>query len=498
MMQNQRIRSIAFQQKVMRADDAAAFVEDGSTIGFGGFGAGGTPKALPRAIAARASAFHERGEPFAIRLLAGASSTPDLDGVLARAHAISFRLPYMSDTDLRAQINNGEVAYVDTHLSRVAPWVRAGFFGKVNVAIVEAALITEDGGIVPTLAIGNAQTYLDLADKVIIEVNSWHTTELEGVHDIWRRTDGTLPDIGSAGQHVGDHLLRVAPEKLVAVVETNEPDLNVTFHSVPEAVRIADHIVEFLEHEVARGRLPATLPPLQSGVGNIANAVTQALAAAPFEGLTAYTEVIQDGMLDLIRLGKVRAVSGAALYLSPEQALRANSEFAQLRDRIVLRPQEISNNPALARRLNCIAMNAGIEADIYGNINSTRVMGSVVQNGIGGSGDFARSALISIFMLPSIAKKGSISSIVPMVPHVDNISQDVQVLVTEQGLADLRGLSARQRAKVIIENCAHPTFRPLLKDYFNRAEQRGGDTPHLLGEALSWHQRFVETGTMCP
>lgn len=495
-MQNDRIRNLAFQKKVMSEDAAASFIQHADTVGMGGFGPGGSPKALPRAIAARAEKFHQKDEPFTIRLLTGASTSPGLDGVLARAKAISYRLPYQGDIDLRAQANLGEVAYVDTHLSRVAPWARAGFYGKMNVAIIEAALIKEDGGIVATAAIGNAQTWLDLADKVIIEVNSWCRTDFEGVHDIWRGPAGSLPNISSPGQRTGDHLLRVSPDKVVAVVKTNERDLNAIFRSVPDAVAIAGHIIEFFRHEVAHNRLPSVLPPLQSGVGNIANAVMEALADAPFNDLTAYTEVIQDGMLDMVQSGKMRTVSGAALHLSQDRATRFNDDFARVKDKLVIRPQEISNNPAIARRLNCIAMNAAIEADIYGNVNSTRVMGSLVQNGIGGSGDFARSALISMFMLPSTAKGGLISSIVPMTSHVDHINQDVQILVTEQGLADLRGLAARQRAKVIIETCAHPDFRPLLRDYYDRAEKAGGDTPHLLGEALSWHKCFVETGTM--
>jgi len=125
-------------------------------------------------------------------------------------------------------------------------------------------------------------------------------------------------------------------------------------------------------------------------------------------------------------------------------------------------------------------------------------MGSRIQNGIGGSGDFARNAYISIFMSASTAKGGAISTIVPYASHVDHINQDVQVIVTEQGLADLRGLSPKQRAKVVIENCAHPTYRPMLADYYGRAltGSYGLQTPMLLDEALSWHARFVATGSM--
>jgi succinyl-CoA:acetate CoA-transferase len=222
------------------------------------------------------------------------------------------------------------------------------------------------------------------------------------------------------------------------------------------------------------------------------------LVEAPFEPMTAFTEVIQDGMLDMIDAGKLRMASATAFSLSPDRAEEMNANANRYRDKLILRPQEISNHPELVRRLGVIAMNGLIEADIYGNVNSTHVMGSRIQNGIGGSGDFARNAFMSIFMTPSTAKGGKISAIVPMAAHVDHISQDVQVIVTEQGLADLRGLAPKKRAAAIIANCAHPTYRPLLEDYYDRAlaASWGRHAPTLLDEALSWHQRFVETGSM--
>jgi succinyl-CoA:acetate CoA-transferase len=174
--------------------------------------------------------------------------------------------------------------------------------------------------------------------------------------------------------------------------------------------------------------------------------------------------------------------------------------MASFRDRIVLRTQEISNHPELIRRLGVIAMNGMIEADIYGKINSTHIMASRIQNGIGGSGDFARNGYLSIFMAPSLAQGGLISTIVPVASHVDHTEHDVAVVVTEQGLADLRGLSPRQRAKLIIGKCAHPDYRPLLWDYQQRAERLsyGKHTPHLISESLDWHKRYLRSGRMRP
>lgn len=502
-MTTERIGYHAFHDRVMTAAEAAQLIRDKETVATSGFGAGGTPKALPRAISAVAKERHAQGQPFAIRLFTGASTMTDVDGILADADAVSFRMPYMSDPAMRKKINAGCIAYVDTHLSRIAPWIRAGFFGKIDVAIVEVAQIKADGGLVPTFAIGNAQTWLDLADRVIIEVNTWHSPQIEGLHDLWNTAASdaalTLARISGPGVRVGEKVLRVDPAKVAAVVLTHEAEQSIAFRQDEDAVTIAGHILDFLQHEVTHGRLPRKLPPLQSGVGNIANAVMGGLANAPFDNLTAYTEVIQDGMLDMLRSGRMKAISGAALYLSPACADFVNAEMSAFRDKIVLRAQEVSNSPSVVRALGAIAMNAAIEVDIYGNVNSTRVTGSRVQNGIGGSGDFSRSAMLSIFMTPSVAKNNDISSIVPMVSHVDHINQDVHVIVTEHGLADLRGLSARARARQIIEHCAHPNYRPLLRDYLERSTQHtGGDTPHMLSEAFSWHQRLMDTGTMMP
>jgi succinyl-CoA:acetate CoA-transferase len=257
-------------------------------------------------------------------------------------------------------------------------------------------------------------------------------------------------------------------------------------------------LIDFLSHEVQQGRLPASLLPIQSGVGNIANAVLSELDAGPFRSLTAYTEVIQDGMLSLLRSGTLTTASATAFSLSPAGTAELTTNLADYRKQIVLRSQEISNHPEVIRRLGCLAMNGMIEADIYGNVNSTHIMGSAIQNGIGGSGDFARNAYLSIFLTRSTAKEGSISTIVPMVSHVDHTEHDVHVIVTEHGLADLRGLAPRRRAQEIINHCAHPDYRDALQDYVMRAAHHssGLHTPHLLEEALSWHARYLGTRTM--
>jgi succinyl-CoA:acetate CoA-transferase len=246
--------------------------------------------------------------------------------------------------------------------------------------------------------------------------------------------------------------------------------------------------------------MPADLLPIQSGVGNIANAVLFGLEQGKFQNLTAYTEVIQDGMISLIKSGKMISASATSFSLGPDMIKEVYGSLRDYRKSVVLRTQDISNNPGIIRRLGVISMNGMIEADIYGNVNSTHIMGSKIMNGIGGSGDFARNAYLSIFMAPSLAAKGTISTIVPMVSHVDHTEHDTQVLVTENGLADLRGLSPKQRARLVIENCAAPDFKPLLEDYFQRAQKTstGQHTPHILSEAHGFHERYLKTGKMLP
>ena len=500
-----RIQNPQLASRLMPAARAVDLIQPGMTVGMSGFTGAGYPKALPLALAERIAAVHGRGEKFGIRILTGASTAPELDGVLARTGGIDFRLPYQSDPELRARINRGEIEYMDIHLGHVAQYAWFGFFGKIDMAVIEVAGILPDGRLIPSTSVGNNKTWLDLADQVIVEVNQDQPQALDGMHDIYYGT--ALPPhrkpipLLAPGDRIGEPYLRVDPAKVVAVVETSGRDRLSRFAEPDDnCQRIAGHLVEFFRHEIAKGRLGEHLLPLQSGVGNIANAVLTGLRAGGFEQLTGFTEVIQDGMLDLIRTGTITMASATALSLSPDAVEEFISHIDYYRHCIVLRPQEISNHAELVRRLGCLALNGMVEADLYGNINSTHVAGTSIINGIGGSGDFARNGFLSCFLTPSTAKNGAISSIVPMVSHVDHTEHDVAVVVTEQGLADLRGLSPKQRARTVIRNCAHPDYRPMLEDYFDRAcrDSRGKHTPHLLTEALSWHQRFLDTGSMKP
>lgn len=502
----ERIKHEGLRSKVMSAEQAADFVKNGMMLAITGFTGAGYPKALPTAIANKAKALHAQGENFSIGMVTGASTAPECDGVLAEAKAVHFRSPFQSDPTLRNGINAGDVAYQDMHLSHVEPQMRQGFYGEFDIAIIEATGITEDGKIIFAMGIGHAVEAIKNAKKVIIEVNAALSAGLEGMHDVYDQIGlpphrKPIPIVG-AFDRIGSSYMECAEDKILAIVLTDAGDRNSKFADPDDvSMRIATQIIDFLDHEVKAGRLPKSLLPLQSGVGNVANAVMAGLLDAPFEDLVGYTEVLQDGMLDLILAKKMKTASATALSFSPDALARFNENIEFLKDKIILRPMEISNNPEIIRRLGVIGMNSMIEADIYGNVNSTHVMGTRMMNGIGGSGDFTRNGFFSFYVSPSTAKGGAISAIVPMVSHHDHTEHDVMFIVTEQGMADLRGKSPKARAKLIIDNCSHPDYRDMLRDYYDRAlvasQKAGGiHTPHLLLEALSWHQRFVETGDM--
>ncbi|WP_027590964.1 acetyl-CoA hydrolase/transferase family protein [Pseudomonas sp. RL] len=493
-MHTDRIRLSSLHSKVMSAEQAAALIQDGMTVGMSGFTRAGEAKAVPMALAERA-----KKTPMKINLFTGASLGNDLDKIMTEAGLLARRSPFQADATLRKAINAGEVMFFDQHLSHTVEMMRNKQLKKPEVAIIEAVAITEQGHIVPTTSLGNSASFALFADKVIVELNLAHNPNLEGLHDVYiptyRPNRQPIPLL-KVDDRIGTTAIPVDPAKIAAIVVTNQPDSYSTVTPPDEeTAAIASHLIKFLENEVEAGNLPRNLGPLQAGIGNIANAVLTGLKDSPFEDLVMYSEVLQDCTIELIDAGKMKFASGCSITLSERCNDRVFGNMEKYKDKLVLRPQEISNHPEIVRRIGIIGINTPLEFDIYGNVNSTHVGGTKMMNGIGGSGDFARHAL-AIFVTKSTAKDGKISSVVPMVSHVDHTEHDVDIVVTEQGLADLRGLAPRERARVIIDNCVHPSYRDKLNDYFERACAKGGQTPHILREALEWHIQLEETGSM--
>ena len=485
--------------KFITAEEAATYVKHDDNVGFSGFTPAGCPKVIPEAIARRAEQEHKEGRPFKIGMFTGASTGDHLDGALARAEAVKFRTPYQSNKDMRTLLNAHGAEYFDMHLSELAQSLRYGFLGRVDVAIVEAVDVTEDGEIVPAEGVGILPTICRLADKILIELNRFHPKELRGIHDIYEPEDPPMRreiPVYKPSDRIGQPFVKVDPKKIVGIVETNrEPDGSKFAPLDDVTLAIGRNVSDFLVGEMKAGRLPKSFLPLQSGVGNVANAVLGCMgeneAIPPF---TVYTEVIQDAVIKLMDQGRVTFASGCSLSVSHEALREIYARLDFFKDKLLLRPQEISNNPEVVRRLGVITINTALEADIFGNVNSTHVLGTKMMNGIGGSGDFTRSGYVSIFTTPSTAKDGKISSFVPMVSHMDHSEHSVKVIISEYGVADLRGKSPVQRAREIIERCAHPEYRPLLHAYLDRGVK--GHTPQSLDACFAFHRAFIETGDM--
>ena len=493
----QRIRCPKLLDKIVTAEEAAALIRDGMNVGCSGFTPAGYPKLVPLALAKR---IRETGEKTRINLFTGASVGNELDGALAEVEAIDRRMPYQSNKLLRDQINAGKVRFYDLHLSHVSAEIRYGYFGPVDVAIIEAHAITEEGNIIPTTSVGISPTLARIARTIIVEVNCVHPPELEGIHDIFMPED--QPDrqpipIVKPSNRIGQPYIKAGPDRIHYIVLSDRPDSHSPFTPFSDVEkRIAEQLIDFIQTEVRSGRMPKGLP-WQSGVGSVANAVLRGFLNSDFQNMEFYSEVLQDAVLDLVDSGKVVFASACSITLSDEGEKRFHQDIARYKRHLLLRPQEISNNPEVIRRLGVIAVNTALEADIYGHVNSTHLFGTQLMNGIGGSGDFERNAYVSIFVTPSTAKSGKISSIVPFVTHFDHSEHSVKVIVTEQGLADLRGKCPREIAREIITRCAHPDYRHMLLDYFERAcREVGGHEPHLLAKAFSFHERFMDTGDM--
>lgn len=492
-----RIRIEKLKDLVVSAEQAASWIKDGMTLGLSGFTRAGDAKAVPMALVKRAET-----EKFKVNVFTGASLGSDIDKLFAEAGIVKKRLPFQAEKAMRNGINNGELLFVDHHLSHTAEWIRTNVTEPIDFAILEAISVTEDGMIIPSTSVGNSLSFAKHAKSIIIEINTAQSTAWEGIHDLYdpgKQGERNPIPLTKVDDRIGTIGIPIDVDRVKGIVFTNQADSASTITQPDHDTEVmAEHLLSFLRAEVDAGRLTNSLAPLQSGIGSQANAVLHGLLNSEFEELEVYSEVLQDAVFDLIDAGKIRTASCASITLSQEKMEKVFGNLDTYRDKLVMRPQEISNHPEIIRRLGLISINTALELDIYGNVNSTHVTGTKMMNGIGGSGDFARNARLAIFVTKSIAKNGDISSIVPFVSHVDHTEHDVDIIVTEHGYADLRGLAPRERVGLIIANCAHPMYRSQLWEYYYEALERGGHTPHVLEKAFSWHMNLMQHGTMRP
>ena len=452
------------------AAEAAALIQNGQTIGLSGFTPAGVPKCTPAEIAKKATAEHEAGRPFKVSVFTGASTGQSCDGELSNANAIDFR----------------------AHL------------GQVNWAIIEACAIEKVGNkahIYLTAAGGISPTVCRLATEgIIIELNAFHSPKSKGIHDVYEIEDHPYRKpimITKASDRIGKPYVEVDADRIVGVIECNVPDEARGFKDPdPVTCQIGQNVADFLLDNLRSGLIPSSFLNLQSGVGSGANAVLGALGqCSEVPDFNIYTEVLQDAPVGLMKQGRVLSASTCSLTVTNACLTDIYENIDFFKDKLVLRPSEISNSPEVISRIGVCALNTAIECDLYGHVNSTKICGTKMMNGIGGSADFASSAYLSIFTCGSTTKGGAISSIVPFASHIDHTNHYIDAVITEYGVADLRHKSDMQKAEELIK-VAHPDYRPMLQDYLKFAEKRGGHTHHELSAAFAMHDTFIKEGDM--
>jgi len=488
----ERIAYTALQKKKMSAEQAAALIEKDMLVAFGGYTSSGYPKSVARELVKRKT----EQPDFTIRMLTGANVGP-LDTILGGAEIISWRAPMIESKTIAKQANSGSVQYVEQQMNKMPGWVASGIFGKIDIAVVEALYITEEGGIVPTSSVGMVPHFLSRAEKIIVEINTAQPMALAGMHDIYIPEKGQPIPLTDTAERIGKPYMTVDIGKIYAIVESGELDEAASAgEGKPENRKIAENLINFLQAEAKR--IPdGKLPPLQTGFGGLAAEIARGLAKSDFTDLAFFCGGITDAVLELIEMGKVRAVSAGSIQMTPKAVRMMEENPALFREKIILRNTDITNRAETIGRMGIIALTSGIEMDMYGNVNSSHIAGTQVVNGLGGGANFAENAALSILLMPSENKGGAISTIVPMVSHQDISEHDIDVVITENGIADLRGKDDRQRAACIIENCAGVHYREKLNAYFERAKKEvGGHHPQLLAEAFSWHICLKQTGTM--
>ncbi len=491
---SERIKHKQLLAKVMPVEESVKWVRDRDVLAVSGFTKSGEPKPFLPALAKHLS---QTAPETRIALLSGASLSEQVEGPLAPF--IKKRGPYMSSAASRLLIHAGKMDFSDVHLSAFSRNLMYGFYGEIDLAVIEVSGILEDGTAVLTSSVGVSVEALHKAKKIIFEVNT-ACPDYTGFHDllvptVYPKTTWPLP-ILNVSDRIGSPFAQFDPSKVVAVVESKTPDYPVPFKPTSEVERkIAANVIDFLMKCNEWFSWKNRLPPIQSGVGNIANAIVGELLDSPFHKLRFWTEVFQDGILRCMdEAGKLDYASATAVSFSAQARQEFARRFETCRECLVLRPMWVSNSPEVITRLFVIAMNTPIEIDIYGHVNSTHLTGTKLVNGVGGSGDFLRNAYISIIHPPSVRKLKdgrTVSSIMPYVRHIDPTEHNVNCVITEHGYALNTAIrSPRKRAEDIISHCAHPHFRPLLREYMKLSGD--GDEPRAqdLSVLKGWWEQY--------
>ncbi len=458
--------------RLCSAQDAAALIPEGAVVAAGGYTAAGDPKAVLLALAERGRAGDIRG----VELITAAQLSPQVEDALAGAGILTRRAPFTVSAEVRERANRGQLHYVEASMARMPRLFAAGGFGVPDVAVVEALGLDGEGRLIPTTSVGMTQLMCAMARSIIVEVNTAQPELLLGLHDVYGGPAHAGTALRHPGQRVGRPYARIDLDRVAAVVFSHRPD-EPTAPAAPTPVQraVCENLLAWLD----RAFPGKALPPVQTGIGGLSGAVVEALKASRYENLAFFCGALQGGMVELLAQGKAAVLSGGSIVSDPETLALLRSLGGGLRDRLGRRSMEVCNGYAAVSGLGVLALNTGLEIDVFGNVNASHIGGARVVNGIGNGAAFAAAAGLSVMLLPSARQGGQLSCIVPAVGHVDVIHHDVDVVVSEFGVADLRGLDDGECARRIIERCAHPAHRADLGRALEEALRTGGHHPIL-------------------
>lgn len=479
----------ALRGKVCTARQAAALIPEGAVVAASGYTGAGDPKAVLAALAERGAA----GELHGIDLITAAQLSRTAEEALAQAGVLRRRAPFSVAGAVRRLANSGALSYVEVSMAKMPRLFASGAFGQPDVAVIEVMGVWADGRVMLTTSVGMNDLMCAKAKTIILEVNTAQPACLAGVHDVYDAPAHAGRGLAFAGERIGEREMRIDLEKVAAVVWSAVPD-ETPEQSEPGAAEeaICRNLFTFLDREYP-GR---TLPPVQTGIGGLSRAILRAFRSSAYRDLSFFCGALQEDMLELLLAGKAGVLSGGSVVTTPAARAALEALGHDLPEHLVLRSMEVCNGPAAAAGLGILALNTGVEADLFGNVNASHIMGRQVVNGIGGGASFAAGAGLSVVLLPSVRKGGAISCFVPQTPHVDIVHHDVDVVISEWGTADLRGKDDLACARAVLENCVHPDYRQQMEAELDAALRGGGHHPFCPERAYAWHCRLRDTGTM--
>jgi acyl-CoA hydrolase len=421
-----------YQSKVIPMDRAALLVHSSDNVFVSGNAA--SPAAFLRALAERKE---ELTDVSIYHLLLLGEDPFAGESMTGHIHHAAF---FVGQAE-RDAIMKGRADYIPVFLSEIAAIISSGV-KKMDVVYVMVSPPDEYGYMSLGVEIAVSKVMVDYGKTIIVQVNK-----------SMPRTHGDTFIHISEVDHIVEHT--------EPLIELDIPEFTDIEH------RIAQHIAPLIEDGST----------LQLGIGGIPNAVLSELEGKKDLGI--HTEMVSDGVLLAIEKG---IVTNCQKKFHPKKAVatfvlgtRRLYDFVDDNPMFEFLPCDYTNNPFnVAQNDKMVSINSAIEIDITGQVCADSV-GPLIYSGFGGQLDFVRGASASkggkaIIALPSTAKGGTISRIVPFLQQgagVVTTRGDVHYVVTEYGVASLFGKNLRERAQALI-SIAHPNFRAELQQEVDR------------------------------